>query len=78
MAVYKLVFETMMIFAISNSRFLSILGLLAGPASGLLAMFVTSHTLKKAVSSEVVKLIYISMGDMTIRVREQSKARKKN
>ena len=61
MAVYKLVFETMMIFTISNSRFLSILGLLAGLASGLLAMFVTSHTLKKAVSSEVVKLIYISM-----------------
>tara|TARA_B100000945_G_scaffold318202_1_gene322563 strand:+ start:2049 stop:2204 length:156 start_codon:yes stop_codon:yes gene_type:complete len=51
MAVYKLVFETMMVFAISNSRFLSVLGPLAGPASGLLAMFVTSHTVKKAVSS---------------------------
>ena len=46
--------------------------------SGGLAMFVTSHTVKKAVSSKAVELIYGSKGDMSRRVRGRRKARKKN
>ena len=37
--------------------------------SGGLAMFGTSHTVKKAVSSKAVGLIYGSKGDMSRRVR---------
>ena len=77
-AVYQLVVVPMMVFAVSNPRFLSVLGPLAGPASGLLAMFGTSHTVKKAVSSKAIELIYGSKGDMSRRVRGKRSARKKN
>ena len=43
--------------------------------SGGLAMFGTSHTVKKAVSSKAVELIYGSKGDMS-RLRIVRKARK--
>ena len=46
--------------------------------SGGLVMFGTSHTVKKAVSSKSVELIYGSNGDMSWRVRGQRKARKTN
>ena len=41
-------------------------------------MFGTSHTVKKAVSSKSVELIYGSNSDMSRRVRGKRKARKKN
>ena len=44
--------------------------------SGGLAMFVTSHTVKKAVSSKAIELIYSSKGDMSRRVRGKRRARK--
>ena len=46
--------------------------------SGGLAMLGTSHTVKKAVSSKAVGLIYGSKGDMSRRVRGKRRARKTN
>jgi len=43
-----------------------------------LAIYGKSHTVKKAVSSKAVGLIYGSKGDMSRRVRGKRKARKKN
>ena len=49
--------------------------LVAEGISGGLAMFGTSHTVKKAVSSKADKLIYDSKGDMS-RLRIVRKAKK--
>ena len=66
-AAYQLFIVPMMVFAVSNPQFLSILGPLAGPVSGAMAMYGTSHTVKKAVSSKAVEFIYGSKGDMSRR-----------
>ena len=50
--------------------------LVAERISGGLAMFGTSHTVKKAVSSKAVGLIYGSKGDMSRRIRGKRSARK--
>ena len=50
--------------------------LIGGVISGWLAMFGTSHTVKKAVSSKAVGLIYGSKGDMSrIKPRKARKTR---
>ncbi len=74
-AAYQLAIVPMMVFAISNPKFLSALGPLAGPIAGALAMVGTSHTVKKAVSSKAVELIYGSKGDMSRRKHLRRTAR---
>ena len=73
-AAYQLFIVPMMVFAMSNPKFLSVLGPFAGPTAGALAMAGTSHTVKKAVSSKAIELIYGSKGDMSR--RKSRKARK--
>jgi hypothetical protein len=75
-AAYQLVIVPMMVFAISNPKFLSVLGPLAGPTAGAMAMYGTSHTVKKAVSSKAVELIYGSKGAMSYGKRKARTARK--
>ena len=52
--------------------------LVGGGISGRLAMFWTSHTVEKAVSSKAVGFIYGSKGDMSRRVRGKRSAKKTN
>ena len=73
-AAYQLFIVPMMVFAMSNPKFLSVLGPFAGPTAGALAMAGTSHTVKKAVSSKAIELVYGSKGDMSR--RKSRKARK--
>ena len=75
-AAYQLIIVPMMVFAISNPKFLSVLGPLAGPISGAIAMAGTSHTAKKAVSSKAIEFLYGSKGDMSRRKSLGRTARK--
>jgi len=75
-AFYQLAIVPMMVFAVSNPQFLSLLGPWAGPVAGAIAMTGTSHTVKKAVSSKAIKALYGSKGDMSRRKVLQTKARK--
>jgi hypothetical protein len=75
-AAYQLIIVPMMVYAMSNPRFLSVLGPLAGPIAGALAMLGTSHTVKKTVSSKAIELLYGSKGDMSRRKNLKRTARK--
>jgi len=76
MAAYQLIIVPALVYAISNPNFLSVLGPLAGPTAGAMAMLGTSHTVKKAVSSKAIQLLYGSKGDMSRRKNLKRTARK--
>jgi hypothetical protein len=75
MAAYQLIIVPAMVYAMSNPNFLSVLGPLAGPTAGAMAMLGTSHTVKKAVSSKTIQLLYGSKGYMSRRKNIQRKPR---